>query len=101
MTLENIKKYLISQIKIKFIEIYDNSRSHNYAQNKLTHLKIIIVSNDFVNQKIINRHRTVFSQLSQIIKEKIYSITLYTYTSNEWKNKKYKIHNYSNCLKGK
>ncbi|QCI21184.1 BolA family transcriptional regulator [Buchnera aphidicola (Hyperomyzus lactucae)] len=101
MTLEKIKKYLTSQIKINFIEIYDNSSLHNYSKKKLTHLKIIIISNDFINEKIINRHRIVFSKLSKIIIEKIYSITLYTYTLNEWECKKYEIDNYSKCFKKK
>ena len=101
MTLENIKKHLISKIQISFIEIYDDSRFHNYSEKGLTHLRIIITSNDFIDQKLIDRHRIIFSKLLEILKKKIYSLTLHAYTLNEWKNKKYKQKNNAKCLKRK
>ncbi|QCO71018.1 BolA family protein [Buchnera aphidicola] len=99
MTLEKIKKCLISKIKISFIEIYDDSSCHNSSEKGITHLRIIIISNDFVDHKLIDRHRIIFSILSDKIKKKIYSLTLNTYTLDEWKNKKFKISNNTKCLK--
>ncbi|QIQ42037.1 MAG: BolA family transcriptional regulator [Buchnera aphidicola (Microlophium carnosum)] len=101
MTLEKIKKYLISKMNINFIEIYDDSSFHNYSETGLTHLRIIIISNDFIKQKLIIRHRMIFSILSEIIKKKIYSLTLNTYTLNEWSNKKFKKSNHAKCFKRK
>ncbi len=101
MILEKIKKHLISKIKINFIQIYDDSSFHNHSKKNLTHLRIIIISNDFTNQEFLNRHRMIFSILSEITKEKIYSITLNTYTTAEWKYKKYKKMSVSKCLKQK
>ncbi|WAI18388.1 MAG: BolA/IbaG family iron-sulfur metabolism protein [Buchnera aphidicola (Acyrthosiphon caraganae)] len=101
MTLEKIKKYLTSTIKIKFIEIHDDSLFHNYQEKGLTHLRIIIVSNDFIHQKIIDRHRVIFSKLSKILTKKIYSLTLNTYTLHEWTFKEFKKNNNTKCLKRK
>lgn len=94
MCLEKIKEYLVSKMNINHIEIYNDSKSHKYANNALTHLKIVIISDNFINMKTINRHRLIFKKLYEIHKENIYSITLYTYTLNEWKYKKNK-NNYS------
>ncbi|ACL30821.1 BolA family transcriptional regulator [Buchnera aphidicola str. APS (Acyrthosiphon pisum)] len=99
MTLEKIKKYLISKINIKFIEIYDDSQFHHYSKKGLTHLRIIIISDDFINQTLINRHRIIFSMLSKMIEKKIYSLTLNTYTLNEWKDKKLKKTSNVKCVK--
>lgn len=101
MTLEKIKKYLTSKINIKFIEIYDDSLFHNHSEKGLTHLRIIIVSNYFFEQKLIDRHRIIFSILSEILKKKIYSLTLNAYTLHEWKYKQFKKINNSQCLKRK
>jgi len=101
MNLDKIKKYLKSKININFIKLYDNSRFHNHTEKGLTHLQLTIVSNDFLNHKIINRHRMIFLMLSEVLKKNIYSLTLNTYTSNEWKYKQCKINNDSKCLKRK
>lgn len=55
MTLEKIKKYLISKIQINLIEIYDDSPFHNHTEKGLTHLRITIVSNHFIDRSKINR----------------------------------------------
>ncbi|QCI17275.1 BolA family transcriptional regulator [Buchnera aphidicola (Aphis helianthi)] len=99
MCLEKIKKYLISKINISNIEIYNDSKFHKYNQSSLTHLKIIIVSDNFINKNTINRHRLIFKRLNEIHKQKIYSITLYTYTVNEWEHKKHKKINSLKCFK--
>ncbi|AHG59924.1 BolA family protein [Buchnera aphidicola] len=99
MILKKIKKHLTDRINVHFIIINDNSLLHNYSKKGLTHLTITIISNDFIKQKLITRHRMIFSILSEIIKEKIYSMTLNTYTPIEWEYKKYKKNNISHCFK--
>ncbi|QCI25662.1 BolA family transcriptional regulator [Buchnera aphidicola (Sitobion avenae)] len=101
MTLEKIKKYLISKIQINLIEIYDDSPFHNHTEKGLTHLRITIVSNHFIDQKLIDRHRIIFAILSELFKKKIYSLTLNVYTLHEWNDKKFKKNNNSKCLKRK
>ncbi|WP_422667366.1 BolA family protein [Buchnera aphidicola] len=99
MILKKIENSLKSNINVDFIDIFDNSASHNYSKNNLTHLTIIIISDAFININLIDRHRIIFNILKKEIKYKIYSITLYTYTIIEWKNKKNKKINFSKCLK--
>lgn len=99
MILETIKKHLKLNIKVQFIEIYNESMLHNHSKKNLTHLKMIIVSDNFINHSLISRHRIIFTILKENIKEKIYSITLYTYTLTEWKFKKNKTIDFSLCLK--
>lgn len=99
MNLEKIKKYLTSKIKIDSIKIYDDSLLHNSSEKNLTHLRMIIVSDNFINKSLINRHRLIFSIISEIEEKKIYSVTLHTYTFNEWNHKKNKKITISRCIK--
>ncbi|WP_295164181.1 BolA/IbaG family iron-sulfur metabolism protein [uncultured Buchnera sp.] len=101
MYLKKIKKHLESKINVSSISIYDDSKLHNYSTNTniISHIKIVIVSDDFVNKNLVFRHRIIFKSLKEIEKESIYSITLYTYTLNEWKDKKYKEFNSIKCVK--
>ncbi|ANZ22661.1 hypothetical protein ATN01_02345 [Buchnera aphidicola (Diuraphis noxia)] len=101
MILKTINQYLTSKLTIHFIKIYDDSLFHNHSKKDITHLRMIIVSDDFIKKPMINRHRMIFSILLEIKKEKIYSITLHTYTIHEWKYKKNKNISISQCFKKK
>ncbi|QIE02156.1 BolA family protein [Buchnera aphidicola] len=97
MIVKKIKQCLKSTINTNFIKIYNNSRFHHHSVQDLTHIKIIIISNDFINQNIIDRHRLIFSKLFKI--KKIYSLTLHAYTVSEWKDKRCLINNDPKCYK--
>lgn len=99
MILKKIKQHLVAMINTHFIHIDDNSKYHNRSKNNLTHITIILVSDDFINQKLVNRHRMIFLTLLKI--KKIYSLTLHTYTVDEWQKKQYQVNNHSNCFKKK
>ncbi|CAL4325433.1 BolA family protein [Buchnera aphidicola] len=103
MHIEKIKKYLTSKINVSFIKIFDDSKLHSDSKNtnKFTHIKIIIISDDFIGKNLINRHRIIFQYLKEIEKERIYSMTLYTYTLKEWEEKKNKEFNSTKCIKNK
>ncbi|WP_410051785.1 BolA family protein [Buchnera aphidicola] len=97
--LKKIKKFLISQMKIVDIEIYNDSNLHYHSKKCLTHLRLLIISDDFVNQTSVFRHQKIFLMLQKVNKKKIYSITLYTYTLSEWKDKKNKKIHCIQCFK--
>jgi BolA protein len=99
MSLNTIKQYLISRLKITFIKIFDDSLLHNHKKNTLTHLRIIIVSSNFNQHSMITRHRIVFDLLSEIKQERIYSITLNTHSPLEWETQQNKKICSSKCLK--
>lgn len=99
MILKKIKKNLKSNINIHYIDIYDNSASHSHSKNCLTHLNIVVISDDFIKKTWVNRHRIIFQILENTIHNKIYSITLDTYTIIEWKNKHDKNIFITPCLK--
>lgn len=101
MYLEKIKKYFKSKMNIHTIKIYNDSKLHNYSMNinLISHLRIIVISDDFINKNLITRHRMIFKILKETEKESTYSITIYAYTLDEWKDKKYKIFNFIKCVK--
>ncbi|WP_343192065.1 BolA/IbaG family iron-sulfur metabolism protein [Buchnera aphidicola (Formosaphis micheliae)] len=90
-----MKNTLLQQLLTKFqkknVTIYDESHKHNLLNKKFTHFLIIIVSNNFINKTLLTRHRIIYQLLLNTIKTyKIHSISLYTYTHNEWRDLKNK-----------
>jgi BolA protein len=45
---------------------------------------VIIVSDDFVGERLIKRHRAINTLLATELAEKIHALALHTYTKDEW-----------------
>ncbi len=54
----------------------------------LTHFTAVIVSNDFLNQSKINRHRMVYAALGDHMKSDIHAFSFQSYTNEEFENLK-------------
>ncbi len=77
--LEKIKTKINNKIKTEQLLIIDNSNLHkkhkSFNSNKF-HYKIIIKSKKLKNMKKINAHKTIFSVLSDEIKNKIHALEI-------------------------
>jgi len=89
MTIEAvIEQKLLSAFSPMHLDVINESHQHNVAPGSESHFKVIIVSDDFVGERLIKRHRAINSLLSNELAEKIHALALHTYTKDEW-NKYY------------
>ncbi|QJC32078.1 BolA/IbaG family iron-sulfur metabolism protein [Enterobacteriaceae endosymbiont of Donacia versicolorea] len=86
MIIEKIKNKIKCKLNPIYLKINNNS-NNNDVTDLITHLEIIIVSDFFIKKKLIDRHRLIYHIIKDILKN-IHSLSLYTYTLNEWKNNK-------------
>ncbi|QJC28630.1 BolA/IbaG family iron-sulfur metabolism protein [Enterobacteriaceae endosymbiont of Plateumaris consimilis] len=85
------KTQIENKLKIIFNPVYLKiNYKNNYLNNIKRNFKIIIVSDNFINQRFITRHRFVYSVLTKELNN-IHSLSLCTYTITEWKKLKYTI----------
>ena len=102
MTIEAvIEQKLLSAFSPMHLDVINESHQHNVAPGSESHFKVIIVSDDFVGERLIKRHRAINSILSLELAEKIHALALHTYTKDEWE--KYYEENTPlspNCLGG-
>lgn len=81
---EKIELKLSENLDIISLDIIDESYKHaNHAQSNGGHFKVKIVSDDFKNKSLIERHRMVYSILDQWIKKEIHAISIEAKTSEE------------------
>ncbi|QJC29517.1 BolA/IbaG family iron-sulfur metabolism protein [Enterobacteriaceae endosymbiont of Plateumaris pusilla] len=83
------------QIKIKnklktifnpvYLKIDSSNHVHNVIKSFKYHLNIIIVSDNFINQDFITRHRSIYNALTNELINDIHALSLHTYTIKEWK----------------
>jgi len=51
-----------------------------------THFEAIIVSDEFKDKILIDRHKLVYSALGDAMKEAIHALSMKTYTPDQWDN---------------
>ena len=95
-----IKRKLAAGINIQHLEVDNESNQHNVPPGSESHFKATIVSNDFTDKKLLDRHRLVNEILKQELKENIHALALHTYTLNEWKESNSNAPTSPPCLGG-
>jgi BolA protein len=84
MLSEKIKLKLSEDLDIISLEIIDESYKHaNHAQSNGGHFKVKIVSDDFKDKSLIERHRMVYGILDEMIKKEIHALSIEARTSQE------------------
>ncbi|MDX7999104.1 transcriptional regulator BolA [Xenorhabdus sp. Reich] len=84
MVRQEIERKLQAAFKPSHLEVVDESYRHNVPAGSESHFKVIVISNDFVEQRILNRHRSVYSVLAKELEEGVHALALHTYTEKEW-----------------
>lgn len=80
----------MDHFKPQFFSVSDVSEQHrghqNFKENVESHFEIIIVSEKFDNRNKIERHRMVNKSLKEEFLSDLHSVTIKTYTIDEFKN---------------
>ena len=81
-------KRLKDCLKIEHFEVKDFTGRH--LNHKLNdggfHLETIIVSDDFKDKSLIERHKMVYNAVGNLMKHEIHALSMKTLTIIEWKN---------------
>ncbi|QXK92150.1 BolA family transcriptional regulator [Neoehrlichia mikurensis] len=89
-----IKKKIASSINLIDLKIIDKSSEHIghkfISTAPISHIKLIIISNDFLNIKKLERHKLLYNILASEI-QLIHSVSLSAYTEEEYTKLKKKI----------
>ncbi|MDD7804744.1 MAG: BolA/IbaG family iron-sulfur metabolism protein [Endozoicomonas sp. (ex Botrylloides leachii)] len=84
----HIHKKLSRVIRLSHIEVINESYLHNVPPGSESHLKVVLVSNDFAGKMPVKRHQLVYNFLAEELQNQIHALALHTYTEKEWKEKK-------------
>lgn len=69
-----IYQAIATNISCNFLDVSGDGR----------HFEAIVVSDAFVNQSRINRHRLIYNALGDRMKEEVHALSMKLYTSEEW-----------------
>ena len=83
---KEIKKRLEKKLDLIHFEIKDFTGRH--LNHKLHeggfHLETTIVSDNFTDKTLIQRHRIVYEAMGELMKHEIHALSMKTLTKSEW-----------------
>ena len=85
-----IEKTLKQGLEVHFLEIEDQGHlhaGHKPAKEGKLHLKMLVVSDEFLNLNQIERHQKIYTILTEYLADKLHALSLETYTVDEYKSR--------------
>ena len=79
-----IEAKLIDALGPERLALVNESHGHNVPKGSETHWNAIIVSDQFRDKSLIERHRAVYDALGDELREGIHALTMKTLTPEEW-----------------
>ena len=83
---KEVKKRLEERLDLIHFEIKDFTGRH--LNHKLHeggfHLETTIVSDNFIDKTLIERHRLVYGAMGELMKHEIHALSMKTLTKSEW-----------------
>ena len=88
MSLQSIiEKKLADSITLQHLEVFNESGNHNVPPGSESHFKVVLVSGDFSDLKLLARHKLVNAILKDELANHIHALAIHTYTEDEWRRK--------------
>ena len=83
-----------------YLVVTNESHQHNVAPGSESHFKVVVVSESFVDQRLIQRHQRVNRALATQLNGQIHALSMHTYSQSEWRQKGEAAPLSPNCLGG-
>ncbi|MCC3702173.1 transcriptional regulator BolA [Rouxiella badensis] len=84
MIREQIEAKLAAAFEPTHLDVTDESYRHNVPAGSESHFKVVMVSDKFVGERFLSRHRSIYSVLTEELAGSVHALALHTYTLKEW-----------------
>ena len=97
---DRIEEKIVDAIPILGLEVINESHMHNVPEGSESHFKVVVISDDFVGQRLIQRHQRVNKILAEELAGDVHALSIQAMTAEEWDNKGGKVMPSPKCLGG-
>lgn len=88
MSLQNVIEEKLNQaFSPQYLLVENESHMHNVPAGSEMHFKVQIVSDDFNEQMLLKRHRSVNKVLEEELAGPIHALSIHTFTKDEWQQR--------------
>ncbi|PVZ87341.1 BolA family transcriptional regulator [Serratia sp. S1B] len=81
---QQIEAKLNTALAPVYLEVVDESYRHHVLPGSESHFNVVIVSDRFVGERILARHRVIYTLLADELANGVHALALHTYTPKEW-----------------
>ena len=96
----SITDKLDASFQVQFLQVTNESFMHSVPEGSESHFKLVIVSDLFNGQRLVQRHQSVCKLLSEELSGPVHALALHTYTVSEWAEKSGQAPDSPQCLGG-
>jgi|TARA_B100001964_G_C14223948_1_gene596699 BolA protein len=82
-----IESKLATVLSPRHLQVVNESGNHNVPDGSESHFKVVLVSDDFEGERLLQRHKRVNRVLAEELENQIHALALHTYTASEWQSK--------------
>lgn len=82
----SIETKLFQTFEPDYLSVINESHQHRSMLGSESHFKVIVVSELFMGQCLLARHRQVNTLLSDELADDVHALALHTYTPQEWQD---------------
>jgi len=84
---QTINDILVDALAPVHLEVLNESNNHNVPANSETHFKLVVVSEAFAQESLVQRHRRINKLLSEQLAGPVHALSMHTHTEKEWLDK--------------
>ena len=99
-TQEIIERKLVDEIPLLGLDVINESHMHNVPAGSESHFKVVVISDDFQGQRLIQRHQRINKILADELTGGVHALSIQAMTKEEWDKKGGQIMPSPNCLGG-
>ena len=95
---KKIEHTLSDNFNLSHLEVINESHMHS-GPNTESHFKVILVSDEFEDVKLVQRHRRINELLKFELENGVHALSLHLFTKKEWKDKEEYVKDSPLCAK--
>jgi len=97
---QQIHDTLVDALQPVHLDVINESDNHNVPPGSESHFKVVIVSDKFADQRLLQRHRDVNDLLKSYLDGSVHALSMHTHTPDEWAAKGQKVPESPPCRGG-
>ena len=95
---KKIEHTLSDNFDLSHLEVINESHMHS-GPNTESHFKVILVSDEFEDMKLVQSNRRINELLKFELENGVHALSLHLFTNNEWKDKEEYVKDSPPCAK--
>ncbi|WP_317932044.1 BolA family protein [Halioxenophilus sp. WMMB6] len=79
-----IRTKLTEALSPSELSVINESHMHNVPPGSESHFKVVVVSDQFQDKRLVQRHQMIYQPLQAELANGVHALAIHAYTADEW-----------------